>query len=437
MQKKTVKKSKPQKAVAKKTAGTKSKAQKKPAAKSIRIPITNVYDGNDYTAQIFIGSRNISANVILDTGSSTLAVSAKTYNGLNDKNLKPTTLLQQVQYGSGGWAGPVIKTSVSLGVPENLVTINNSPVAIACIQQKGSFEGPDGILGLAYNALNKGYNLKAFFAKYKSPSPVTFPWPLKSHSFKKFLVQFNSLVQKEKLNETEIEPYFTEIEKEGFTANKFSFYTLRSWVHYQNIQKTGVRQDALNNGYFILGGGEEQKDLYTGSFVSLDVMHDIFYNVTLKAIQVDGCPPVPVKPVNHIHKSFYVTNSIIDSGTSFLALTTEVYNSILQSLHSLNTRYLPLINHSENGVPMPQLFLSKWPDIHFIFSNSKGKDTKLTCTPDTYWQVNFPDYGKAVFQISGEQEQNLFGLPLINNYYTIFDRSADKRGVIKFARIKK
>jgi hypothetical protein len=42
--------------------------------KTLRIPITNVCDGSDYSAQIVVGSEQVIANVILDTGSSTLAI---------------------------------------------------------------------------------------------------------------------------------------------------------------------------------------------------------------------------------------------------------------------------------------------------------------------------------------------------------------------------
>jgi hypothetical protein len=32
--------------------------------------------------------------------------------------------------------------------------------------------------------------------------------------------------------------------------------------------------------------------------------------------------------------------------------------------------------------------------------------------------------------------QSILGLPLMNNYYTVFDRSLDPGGVIRFAAIK-
>ena len=45
----------------------------------IRIPINNVKGGGDYTGEIRVGSQGAVANVILDTGSSTLAVIPRVY----------------------------------------------------------------------------------------------------------------------------------------------------------------------------------------------------------------------------------------------------------------------------------------------------------------------------------------------------------------------
>ena len=54
----------------------------------IRVPINNVKGGGDYTGEIRVGSQGTVANVILDTGSSTLAVGPRVY-----KSLTPRTLL--------------------------------------------------------------------------------------------------------------------------------------------------------------------------------------------------------------------------------------------------------------------------------------------------------------------------------------------------------
>ena len=57
------------------------------APTGIRIPINNVKGGGDYTGEIRIGSQSVTANVILDTGSSTLAVVPRLYQIAADKNV--------------------------------------------------------------------------------------------------------------------------------------------------------------------------------------------------------------------------------------------------------------------------------------------------------------------------------------------------------------
>jgi hypothetical protein len=90
---------------------------------------------------------------------------------------------------------------------------------------------------------------------------------------------------------------------------------------------------------------------------------------------------------------------------------------------------------------MSQLDLAKWPNIHFVLEGTKGEDIRLTCTPQTYWQVDYPAAGQATFQITGpmqgeDENWSVLGLPLLNNYYTVFDRSMSTNGVIRFAPIR-
>jgi len=59
----------------------------------------------DYNGPDSVGSQNVPANVILDTGSSTLAIKHSVYKPTADKNLKGTKYAQDVAYGTGGWAG--------------------------------------------------------------------------------------------------------------------------------------------------------------------------------------------------------------------------------------------------------------------------------------------------------------------------------------------
>jgi hypothetical protein len=405
------------------------------AAKTVRIPITNVYGGGDYTAQISVGSQNAVANVIMDTGSSTLAVKQGTYRSNADKNLKPSAYAQDVAYGTGGWAGPVVTTTLTMGVPGNTVTLRNSPIAIADEQQPHNFGAADGILGLAYNALNSAFNLSTYLQERGITPPVTYPWPFRARNSSAALAQLQQLLIK--MPQEDIPPYFTEIESNGMTANKFAFYTLRS---VPSFASANIAQNPLNKGFFILGGGEEETGLYQGSFLGVDVVDDAYYNTNLKAVQVDGCDPVNALPLPTKYEQTMISNSIIDSGTNSLAVSKDVLTGILQSLNSLNPQFVQLINKAvqeREGIPASRLDLSKWPGISFILAGDTGQDIKLTCSPQTYWQVNAPKAGQAVFQINDlGSVQSILGLPLLNNYFTVFDRSLDAYGSIRFAPIK-
>jgi len=146
---------------------------------AIRIPISNVKGGGDYTGQIKIGSKQIVANVILDTGSSTLAVVPRVYKIANDTDVSFTPYAQQVMYGTGGWSGPVIQTSLSMGSAGQETSVSTY-MAIVDEQLPNNFGPADGILGLAFNALNSAFNLQAYLTSERVDPPVTYPWPFPS-----------------------------------------------------------------------------------------------------------------------------------------------------------------------------------------------------------------------------------------------------------------
>lgn len=77
------------------------------------MPTTNVYAKGGFTVSIKLGSGLDYANLVLDTGSSTLVVSQQAYQSNIDHCLQATSLAQSVSYGIGGWYGPVVKTEDS------------------------------------------------------------------------------------------------------------------------------------------------------------------------------------------------------------------------------------------------------------------------------------------------------------------------------------
>jgi hypothetical protein len=414
--------------------------------KTIRIPITNIFDGSDYSASIRIGSGGVPANVILDTGSSTLAVVPSVYDGdrTKDSDMKPTTYAQEVLYGTGGWIGPIVNTSLSFGDTEaNEVTLPSAPIAIAVSQAPNNFTGVDGIMGLAFASLNTAFDLKAYLSGRKVNPPDTFPWPFPAGNFATASKHLNEVTKS--MKPVEIEPYFTELESQGLTVNKFAFYTLRSWVRCASNNKSAIAADPWNQGIFILGGGDdgsEEGELYTGNFLDVDVLHDVYYNVNLISVQVGNRPAVKAKPLQPQYAGA-ASNCIIDSGTSALVLSNDVFEAVLASLEKLNTKFIGTIRHAaQHGISSSMLNLAEWPDITFNVTGAKGGSVALTCSPQTYWQEDFPSPGVTQFQIapagSGDPvNQSILGLPLMNNYYTVFDRSQGAgNGVVRFAAIK-
>src|SRR4029077_10023945 len=85
-----------------------------PMAKFARIAITNVHAGGDYTGQIQVGPDKRTMNVLLDTGSSQLALDARRYHRAPTD--RTTHFAQQCNYSDGSsWTGAVIRTTVSAG----------------------------------------------------------------------------------------------------------------------------------------------------------------------------------------------------------------------------------------------------------------------------------------------------------------------------------
>jgi hypothetical protein len=408
------------------------------APKVLRVPITNTFDYSDYSAVIAVGSERNTVNVILDTGSSSLGCDPSVYSGQGDSNLSPTTFVQIVTYGTGGWAGPVVNTTVNLGG----LTLDGCPVAIADVQEKGNFQGVTGILGLAYYLLNDDYDFKKYLISKNAEA--SYPWTLGTGSWQTEYTKLQSIVQNESLPPGTLTPYFDQLERQGVVANKFAFNVKRSWV---SLGSADWKTDPINQGVFVIGGGQEQTDLYQAgsTFLNVAVLADVYYNTNLKSVWVGSQQPVVAAPLQAQYRDQSYSISIIDSGTSDLSLAKDVYEAVLAGLGQTNPEFLKLVQAAQksfaeegNGIPSSSLNLAAWPIVYFTFTGVSGDDVELAVAPATYWQVDFPKKGEAVFQISGPLDsinQSILGLPLLNNYYTVFDRSLDSKGVVSFAPI--
>ena len=403
------------------------------APTGIRIPINNVKGGGDYTGEIRIGSQSVTANVILDTGSSTLAVVPRLYQIADDKNVTFTSYAQLVQYGTGGWSGPVLETTLSMGSGANQASVKTY-IAIADEQLPHNLGPADGILGLAFNSLNSAYDLTAYLTSHNVSPPVTYPWLFPVKTSAAALQRVEQFLAR--LTEIDLIPYFTALEEAQVTRNIFAFYTLRSTP---SMASADPATDPLNNGIFVLGGGLDQADLYTGQPVNVAVLDDLYYNTNLKAVQVGRAGPVNVNPLPPSQAKSLHSNSIVDSGTNSLVLATDVYQAVISGLESQGANFATLVRDatSNGAVPQSSLNLGSWPDIGFVMQGADGSDVTLTCAPSTYWQTDAPQASYATFQINngGNFPQSILGLPLFNNYYTVFDRTQNPYGTINFAPI--
>lgn len=397
----------------------------------LRIPITNVYSEGDYTAQIKVGSTGVPANVLLDTGSSTLAINSAVYDPSTDSSMAPTKLARNIVYDTGSWTGPVVSTNIAIGPSAEPLSINTY-LAVTADSEPGNFGNADGVIGLAFNDLNHAYDLTSYLAGLNLP--WTYPWPFLIKGSKVAIQEFSKFLGR--LPEIDLTPYFSAMTEQNKDVARsiFAFYTRRSSVSKGTAYPSS---DPQNNGFFILGGGPEQNDLYTGDFVDVAVVHDAWYNTNLLGIQVAGSAQVEANKLDMRYAKTNVSNSIIDSGATAMLLAPDVYTKIMSSLHDINPALTDTVQEAQKHVlSADSLNLDDWPDITFLLADKNNQPVPLTCSPKTYWQLDTPEKGQAIFQLGNSNGiQSILGLPLLNNYYTVFDRQQDPYGVVRFAKI--
>ena len=374
----------------------------------VRIPITNVYAEGDYTGVICVGEKNKPMNVLLDTGSSALALDGTKYKPDFANGDQSTDLAQTDSYGDGSsWTGAVIKSNLTVGAGDTSATMRGGNVAVAYEASGDMFGKTDGILGLAYAPLDDAFQM---------------PQDSSKHHYSSDEVRTGK--------PSDLVPFLTQLAGMGITSDKISFYTRRSFVHVGN----GDAHDPLNNGWMIVGGGEESTDLYTGTFQSVKVLSDEWYCTNLKEVVVGSTAPIAARIQG---PKGMPTNSIIDSGTNSLNLSPKMLSAILTKLPAAQKTLLSNAIHKGQLVPVADLNLQAWPTISFVLQGDGG-DVKLDVAPSNYWQVNTQQAGYAASAITvGDPGLAILGLPLMNGYFTIFDGEADNgKGVVKFATAK-
>jgi hypothetical protein len=376
-------------------------------AKIARVPITNIYADGDYTGRILVGPKQQPMNVLLDTGSSALALDAKKYTPNLTGGDKSTDLAQTDSYGDGSsFTGAVITTELSIGNGATSVTLSGGNAAIAydASTNPPMFGETDGILGLAYAPLDDAF---------------TMPKDTWANQY--------SAVQVRTGKQGTITPYLTQLAGAGVVSDKISFLTRRSQVHVGG----GDGNDPLNQGVMVVGGGEESTDLYTGVFQTVKVLADDWYNTNLKAVIVGNADPIAAR-ING--PKGMPSNSIVDSGTNSLSLSASLLKAVISKFTTAQQALLNKSVFDQQLVSAADLNLPSWPTLTFVLEGDAA-DVSLNVVPSDYWQVNTQNVGAAAAGFTpGEAGLAILGLPIMNGYFTIFDGEADGgRGVIKFA----
>jgi hypothetical protein len=247
-------------------------------------------------------------------------------------------------------------------------------------------------------------------------------------AFKKYLRQFP---------EHDITPLFTAFEENNATANQFALSTHRSIVYVpeQNMSQTDIAAEVLNQGAFIIGA-----QVPDAPKLSMKVVHDAYYNTVLISCQIDGFDPCSAPPLQAEKMNSFFSNAIIDSGSSFLVLQKSIYAYVMACLKQINSEFQTQIDAAQTAFKTgkkylnPSLELSHWPDIKLKFAGINDEPIELSIPATSYWQQHAESPENWMFMLLDQlpqwPDQTICGLPLMNNYLCVFDRSNHETGVI-------
>ncbi len=384
-------------------------------AEIVRVPIDIALTGGNYAASIAVGAAQKPLHVILDTGSSMLVVDGAVFDPSEDPSVTPTQMVQRAEFASGTFMAAVMRGAVGLTTAPDTpaAALPNANLAVTYDNPPGTFGQADGIFGLGFAALNKAFRMPAN--------------------------TWDTRYTAEQLNlgqETGLDPFFDQWVAAQRVANKFAFAIDRSTVREALDDPAS---DPANNGLFVLGGGAECDDLYTGPFTDVAIVHEEYYNANLTAIMV-GDRSMDVPPVAAGAK--VVSNAIIDSGATNLMLDQTVYDRLIALFRTVNPDLAQaLVTYAPNsgrGVGQSQIDLARWPPISFVMQGAGGNPAAIAVQPKDYWQFDTGQAGNASPVLVGDGGllggQSNLGLPLFAGHFVVFDRTGGTgRGLVGFA----
>lgn len=411
-----------------------------PAA--IEVPTTLAHARGAYTATALIGEHGDPAQLILDTGSSTLVVRPHAYDPTRDGCRQATPWLQEVRYGGGAWAGPVLRSRLAFGHGHHRRAIDDAPFAY-CETDDRLFQGADGLWGLAYRELDPARDASALLEAAGHAPALTWPWPYdEGHALD--LDGFDTFLHT--LPRTLLTPGFSALEEEAVVRNRFALAVGRAVVHMidERASVSRLEADPLNRGTLVLGGGCEQQHLYRGGFRDVRVVHDGYYEVNLRALRIGSGDPVGVAAASRDDDGSERGNALLDTGCSQLMFDAGTFAALVAALAGIDPDFPGQIERSRvqlargHGLPTHALDLHRWPDLHLVLEAPGGTETTLRLSPSQYWAHNAPWPGESLCLLAPPPPhfttRSLLGLPVFAGRYAIFDRSAGQGlGTVRFA----
>ena len=396
-----------------------------------------------YTVSIAFGSGRQAANLLLDTGSSTLVVLPHAYRPEADDTLAATSWAQEVRYGQGVWAGPVVRTQLHFGHGAHACRVDAAEVSVVEAAAQ-NFRDADGIFGLAYSGLDIAHDMGGYLAGRGADPALTWPWPFADDSDAD-VNRFGTLLRQQP--RVRLLPLFSQLAQQGLVQDRFGLLVRRALVHVGGNAADDAMLDAdpLNRGILVLGGGEDCAALHTGAFQDIRIVHDLYYNANLLAVQVGDRPRIAVPPLAPECAQRAASNAILDTGSSFLVLEASVHDALMADLAGIDPRLPELgkafwtaFNEHQQGIANEQVDALDWPDLIFHLEADGGGEVAVVCPPEHYWPRNAMFAGQSFFllmpQLAGWPNESILGLPLLAGHYCVFDRGAgDGLGRVRVA----
>lgn len=423
--------------------------------RALHLPITLAYAKGAYTVRLALGSERRAGNFVLDTGSSTLVVLPHAYDPAEDTTRVPTSWAQEVRYGAGQWAGPVLNARVhfqGLALHDDAPAVSLDSASFSLVQAKAQdLRDADGLFGLAYTGLNGARDVAGYLRERGIDPPLTWPWPFDRED--ENLADFEDLLEQQP--RVPVTPLFTALADAGRIDNRFALLLRRALVHVEEdgVDTGTLAADPRNQGVLVLGGSERHEEdnghrLHEGDFADIQLVDDLYYNANLVALQVGDGPRIKAPPLDPKFAHRAASNAIIDTGCSFVILEATLYQAVLAEFAKYDARlpaaierFQQAFSQQQQGIANAEVDALDWPPLHFHLQAPGGGETKLTITDEHYWPRNAMRAGQAYFLLMNQlphwPNQSILGLPLLAERYCIFDRSECREGDCGRIRVAK